>query len=136
VWESKTGEVLHTIHGHVGPVRSVAVSPDGTLLFSGGADGKIRVWSPTTGELLNILLGHPRGVSAIAISPDSRYLASGGLDHSIKIFHRRPTPEPATERPSEHDVPPSSGSLPPRPDFLPDESPRYKEPSRPQDLPD
>jgi WD40 repeat protein len=78
VWNSETGEVLHAINGHAGPVSSVTVSPDGKLLFSGGMDAAIRVWDLRGGALLNVLSGHSQGVGAVAVSPDGRLLASGG----------------------------------------------------------
>jgi WD40 repeat protein len=38
-----TGEEPHLLFGHQGPVTSVAVSPDGRWVASGGLDGTIRL---------------------------------------------------------------------------------------------
>ncbi|MBP8857939.1 MAG: hypothetical protein KBG60_07955, partial [Anaerolineaceae bacterium] len=43
-WDASSGEILHTLAGHTGSVRSVAFSPDGSTLASGSYDGTIIIW--------------------------------------------------------------------------------------------
>lgn len=45
LWDVASGENIHTFWGHNSDVRSLAFSPDGTLLASSGFDGTILVWN-------------------------------------------------------------------------------------------
>lgn len=44
LWDVATGENIHTFWGHTTDVQSLAFSPDGTMLASGGFDGTILLW--------------------------------------------------------------------------------------------
>ncbi|MBK9751752.1 MAG: WD40 repeat domain-containing protein [Chloroflexi bacterium] len=79
-------EPIVTLEGHEGGVNSVAFSPDGTLLASGGTDTVVRLWNPTTGELTNELSGHTAPVFAVAFNSDGTLLATTGQDFSVPIW--------------------------------------------------
>ncbi|WP_445636353.1 hypothetical protein NSTC745_01242 [Nostoc sp. DSM 114161] len=68
-------------------VSSVAISPDGKTLASGGNDKTIKIWNISTGEIIHTLSGHSRPVESVAISPDGKTLASGSGDKTIKIWN-------------------------------------------------
>jgi WD40 repeat protein len=67
-----TGTPLSELQGHDVSVSSVAYSPDGCQIISGGGDFKIQIWDVTlsTNDVLPALQGHYELVTCIAFSPD------------------------------------------------------------------
>jgi serine/threonine protein kinase len=72
---------------HRGAVHSVAFSPNGYLLASGGDDHVIHIWLPRHRRHFKSLSGHTGPVRSVAFSPvDSRLLASGSSDQMLKLW--------------------------------------------------
>jgi WD40 repeat protein len=73
-----------------GNVTSVAFSPDGKWLATGGSlggvDHRVMLWDPATRQPVATLQGHSALVAALAFSPDSKVLASGSLDRTIRLW--------------------------------------------------
>ena len=70
-------------------VRSLAFSPDGTILAAAGGnadDFAIHLWDVATGQLVGILGGHTDIVWGLAFSPDGEMLASVSRDHIAIIY--------------------------------------------------
>jgi WD40 repeat protein len=86
VWDARTGARLWELSGHAGGVLSVAFSPDGRLLATGGGDGIVRVWDVPAGNLSRWWSVHNRGVWTIAFSPDGRWLATGGDEAPVRVW--------------------------------------------------
>jgi WD40 repeat protein len=67
-------------------VNSVAFSPDGRRLITGGMDRGVRVWDAVSGQPVGeLLMGHTDAVLAVAFSPDGRYVVSSSLDGTIRL---------------------------------------------------
>jgi metallo-beta-lactamase class B len=70
-----------------GGVNSVAFSPDGKTLASGGWDDTVRLWDVEGGKELHKLAAHKAMVGHVVFSPDGRFLASrGGLDGTVRLW--------------------------------------------------
>jgi WD40 repeat protein len=85
---------LRTMDGHEGPVETIAISPDGKLIASGGKDQTVRIWDAKTGATIRILADHHAPVWSVAFSPDGHTLASvsGALTLPGKlVFHELAT---------------------------------------------
>jgi WD40 repeat protein len=66
-------------------VYTVAFSPDGKTLASGGENQPIKLWG-VNNKNLNILQGSSEKVHTVAFSPDGKTLASGGADGIVRIW--------------------------------------------------
>ncbi|GJN78683.1 hypothetical protein PLIIFM63780_002192 [Purpureocillium lilacinum] len=80
------GLCMQTLEGHGRFVRSVAFSPDSTIVASGSHDNTIRLWRVATGECVQTLGGHDHWVSSVAFSADSALVASGSHDKTIRFW--------------------------------------------------
>lgn len=86
------------LEGHRHEVRSIAWSPRGDLLASGGDDRTVRVWRLLPQRLLHTLRGHSRNVYAVGFAPDGRTVISAGGDGQVRLWsveggEMRTTPE-------------------------------------------
>ncbi|HEY5312834.1 MAG TPA: hypothetical protein VIK18_09955, partial [Pirellulales bacterium] len=72
---------------HRGSLISMAVSPDGKQVATGGLDGVIRIWEAISGKLVRMLEGHDSYVYSLSWSPDGDTLASAGSwDATIRLW--------------------------------------------------
>ncbi|SCG38369.1 WD40 repeat [Micromonospora coxensis] len=74
-----------TLAGHRGAVTALAFRPDGQMLATSGADGRVLLWDPGAMRKTGELDGTPR-VDAVAFSPDGRTLAVGAANGTIALW--------------------------------------------------
>ena len=87
-YDTATLQEVDLFTGHTSWVTSIAFSPAGGMLASGGGreDNTIRLWDATTGEHKRTLTGHSWAVHSVAFSPDGKMLASGSGDQTIRLW--------------------------------------------------
>ena len=88
LWDAQSGDLLAELDGHESSLDSVAFSPDGRLLASGGSypDNLIHIWDSASGQKVRTLQGHASGVRNVAFSPDGNILASSGWDGVLNLW--------------------------------------------------
>ena len=69
-----------------GSIQALALSPDGTVLASGGEGADIVLWSAEDGTELARWVGHEGGVTALAFHPTAEVLVSGGGAGGAKLW--------------------------------------------------
>lgn len=84
--KGSAGSLASRSFWHTERVNTVAWSPDGTLLASGGFDGIAHVWSVSSGDSLVSYRGHTKYVNTVAWSPDGKQIASGSADDTIHLW--------------------------------------------------
>ena len=86
IYNSQNGTLVQTLTGHTNDVRTVAFSPDGTLIATGAGgwdtsgESSIKIWDTASGNLITTLEGHDYWVDCLAFSFDGSYLISSGRD--------------------------------------------------------
>lgn len=93
VLDAETGKRVATLRGHTYGVTSVAFSPSGDELLTGGMDGTLRRWTAATGELVETADTRPLSPTqtrrfiafAIAFSPDGKTVAMAGYPGGLYL---------------------------------------------------
>src|SRR5215467_4860558 len=73
--------VFGQLRGHGGPVRALAISPDGAQVISGSFDTSAIRWSLSRNVAEQVMRFHDGPVNAVAVLPDGRIVTAGGDGH-------------------------------------------------------
>jgi WD40 repeat protein len=74
------------LEGHPDRVTAVDFSPDGLLIVSGAADGRLRLWDATAGALLWTATADEDEVHQAAFAPDGLTIASSGSEGGAALW--------------------------------------------------
>jgi len=90
VIDAETGDRIAEMKKHNGPVLSLAVSPSGRLIATGGGDGHIIVSNPITGEVVEEFENPYGPVWSLAFSADGTAIFYAGLDDFVSVWAVKP----------------------------------------------
>ncbi|KAL8752501.1 MAG: hypothetical protein Q9199_005694 [Rusavskia elegans] len=84
LWDRQTGEQIHRLSGHRGPVNAVQLR--GNLAVSASGDGVAKLWNLVSGSCVKEFPSKDRGMACVEFSLDSLTIFAGGNDQVIYQF--------------------------------------------------
>ncbi len=87
VWDTQTGNILHTSGPYSARINDCAFNNDASLVVLALLDRTLRVWNIVSDEISPPLEGHAASVNACAFSPDGSRIVSGSSDRSLIVWN-------------------------------------------------
>ncbi|MBI4559468.1 MAG: protein kinase [Candidatus Hydrogenedentes bacterium] len=95
LWETASGELLHTLRGHQRLISKAAFNGDGTRLLTVSSDNTAKVWDVASGRELATLAGHQSEVLKGIFSPDGMRIITASDDSTAKVWDAAEFASPA-----------------------------------------
>jgi len=76
VWDIGTGALIRSLNGHTDIVKSVGISPGGSIAATGSQDQSAILWDLKTGSKIVRLAGEDGFVESVSFSPDGAKLVT------------------------------------------------------------
>ncbi|HUG68329.1 MAG TPA: protein kinase [Pirellulaceae bacterium] len=87
VYDAKTGERQAQPWIHSGPVFSLSINPQGTIVAAGEVGSRAILWEVASGKPIGPPLVHQGMVACVGFSPDGSLLLTGSGDQSLRIWN-------------------------------------------------
>lgn len=88
---SLPSEISWKVAGHTGETSCLTFDRDGDRIFTGGADGLVKVWSTKDGKELAVMSGFKKGITDVSCSLDNEYVLAASLDSNKVTMFRTKT---------------------------------------------
>ena len=86
VYSTVSGELKLTADGHSMAPPKCVFSPDGKLLATAGATGRLLLWNVESGQRVGVLQSHKSSINAVVFSADGELLVTGSTDRTCRVF--------------------------------------------------
>ncbi|XP_072266205.1 dynein assembly factor with WD repeat domains 1 [Pyxicephalus adspersus] len=102
VWDTASGEELHTLEGHRNVVYAIqfnnpygifqilqvclAFNPQSTLVATGSMDTTAKLWDIKSGEEAFTLSGHSAEIISLSFNTTGDQLITGSFDHTVSVW--------------------------------------------------
>ncbi|XP_005920199.1 PWP2 small subunit processome component [Haplochromis burtoni] len=86
VWEWQSESYVFKQQGHFNNMASLAYSPDGQYIVTGGDDSKVKVWNTNTGLCFVTFTEHTSSVTNVTFTSSGFVIVSASLDGTVRAF--------------------------------------------------
>lgn len=86
VWEWQSEQYVMKQQGHSSQMTSIAYSPDGQYIVTGGEDSKVKLWNVSNGFCFVTFHEHSSAVTAVDFSQNKKFLVSASLDGTVRAY--------------------------------------------------
>jgi periodic tryptophan protein 2 len=86
VWEWRSETYVLKQQGHAYGMTTLDYSPNGSLMATGGDDGKVKAWNTASGFCFVTFTEHTAPVKCVLFTPKGNAVVSASLDGSVRAF--------------------------------------------------
>ncbi|KAM5281204.1 periodic tryptophan protein 2 homolog [Ctenodactylus gundi] len=86
VWEWQSESYVLKQQGHFNSMVTLAYSPDGQYIATGGDDGKVKVWNTLSGFCFITFTEHSSGVTGVAFTATGYVIVTSSMDGTVRAF--------------------------------------------------